>query len=99
MKCYVVNAIGFYSQQGTFITGGADGTMHIWDKDARSRICNFASVGIPITSLGFNHTGDILDYAVSYDWSKGHAFNKPQTVKKVMIHPVDKEEVQAKSKR
>jgi mRNA export factor len=98
-KCYAVNAIDFHPQQGTFVTGGADGAMHVWDKDAKNRISTFATVGTPITSLAFNHAGDMLAYAVSYDWSKGHAYNTPQTVKKVMIHPVTNEEVLARSKR
>ena len=98
-KCYAVNALAFHPEQGTFCTGGADGTMSIWDKDAKNRVTTFNSAGTPISSLAFNHTGDMLAYAVSYDWSKGYAYNTPQTVKKVMVHPVSKEEVQARNKR
>lgn len=35
---YAVNAIKFNPHFGTFVTGGADGTLHIWDKDSRQRL-------------------------------------------------------------
>lgn len=98
-NCYPVNAIAFHPGQGTLCTGGADGVITIWDMAARNRLGAFPSAGTPITSLAFNQTGEMLAYAVSYDWNKGYAFNTPQTVKKIMIHPVSPQEVKVKSTR
>jgi mRNA export factor len=35
---YAVNDISFHPVHGTFSTCGSDGTVHFWDKDARTRL-------------------------------------------------------------
>ncbi|KAF2204714.1 Poly(A)+ RNA export protein-like protein [Delitschia confertaspora ATCC 74209] len=91
-KVYSVNAISFHPQHGTFSTAGSDGTFHFWDKDAKHRLKGYPEAGGSITATGFNHTGNIFAYAVSYDWSKGYAFNNPQQPIKLKLHPIAPEE-------
>lgn len=85
---YSVNAISVHPEHGTFSTAGSDGTFHFWDKDAKHRLKGYSSVGGTISSSAFNRTGTIFAYAVSYDWSKGYAFNTPQYPNKAMLHGV-----------
>jgi len=90
---YSVNSISFHPQHGTFCTAGADGTFNFWDKDAKHRLKGFPETGQSITSTSFSHTGNIFAYACSYDWSKGYASHTPQSINKIMLHPVGEEEV------
>ncbi|TVY42723.1 Nucleoporin [Lachnellula subtilissima] len=83
-----VNAISFHPIHGTFSSAGSDGTFHFWDKDAHNRLKGYPSVGAPISATAFNTDGTVFAYAVSYDWHKGYAFNGPQHVNKIMLHPV-----------
>ncbi|KAI9734989.1 MAG: RNA export factor gle2 [Cirrosporium novae-zelandiae] len=92
-QVYSVNAISFHPVHGTFSTAGSDGTFHFWDKDAKHRLKGYPPVGGPISCTAFNRTGTIFAYGVSYDWSKGYSANNPQTPNKIMLHPVNQEEI------
>jgi mRNA export factor len=87
-----VNAISFHPVLGTFSTAGSDGTFHFWDKEAHQRLKAYHPVGCSITASKFNGDGNIFAYGVSYDWSKGHAYNTSQYPTKVMLHQVNGEE-------
>ncbi|CAD6589788.1 MAG: hypothetical protein TREMPRED_005516 [Tremellales sp. Tagirdzhanova-0007] len=111
---FAVNAITFHKTQGTFCTGGSDGSFTFWDGMARTKLKPFSAKelnngdpearppqwGIPIVSTSFNHTHEILAYALSYDWSKGHTGVPPagSNTTKVMLHPVKPDEVKKKDK-
>ncbi|TRM64431.1 WD40-repeat-containing domain protein [Schizophyllum amplum] len=96
---YSVNDISFHPVHGTFSTCGADGTIHFWDKDARTRLKSFDAQPGPITTTAFNRTGNIFAYAVSYDWSKGHSGNTPGHPNKIMLHACKDEEVKKRPKK
>ncbi|KDQ16126.1 hypothetical protein BOTBODRAFT_157397 [Botryobasidium botryosum FD-172 SS1] len=83
---FPVNSISFHKQEGTFVTAGGDGVMMSWDKDARARVQTFDRCAAPIACTAFNHTGTILAYAITYDWSSGHAGMTAGHVNKVMLH-------------
>jgi len=89
---FSVNAISFHPQHGTFSTAGSDGTFHFWDKDAKHRLKGYPEVGGTISATDFNSQGTIFAYAVSYDWSKGYAYNNQQLPNKIMLHPVQGDE-------
>lgn len=95
---YAVNAISFHPQHGTFSTAGSDGTFHFWDKDAKHRLKGYPEVGGTIAATEFNRSGNIFAYAVSYDWSKGYMYNNPQTLNKIMLHPVVGDECKPRPK-
>ena len=96
---FAVNAISFHPQHGTFSTAGSDGTFHFWDKDAKHRLKGYPEVGGTIAATDFNRNGSIFAYAVSYDWSKGYAFNTAQTPNKIMLHPVQGDECKPRPKQ
>lgn len=93
---YSVNSISFHPIHGTFCTAGADGSFNFWDKDAKHRLKGFPETGQSITSTSFSPNGNIFAYACSYDWSKGYASHTPQSVNKIMLHPVGEEECKPK---
>ncbi|KAH7913204.1 WD40-repeat-containing domain protein [Hygrophoropsis aurantiaca] len=90
---YAVNDISFHPVHGTFSTCGSDGTIHFWDKDARTRLKTFDAAPGPISATAFNRNGTIFAYAVSYDWSKGHSGMTPGHPNKLMLHACKDEEV------
>lgn len=57
----------------------------------------FDAIG-PITASGFNRTGSIFAYAVSYDWSKGHSGMTPGHPNKVMLYACKDDDVKKKKR-
>ncbi|KAF8896566.1 WD40-repeat-containing domain protein [Infundibulicybe gibba] len=96
---YAVNDISFHPVHGTFSTCGADGTIHFWDKDARTRLKTFDMAPGPIAATTFNRNGSIFAYAVSYDWSKGHSGMTPTHPNKLMLHACKEEEVRKRPRK
>ncbi|CAN6674695.1 mRNA export factor Gle2p [Trichomonascus vanleenenianus] len=95
---YPVNSINFHPEYGTFSTAGSDGIFNFWDKEAKCRLKGSKSVGGTISTTAFNRNGSIFAYAVSYDWSKGHQFNTQNYPNKIMLHPVQDEEIKSRKK-
>ncbi|KAF9484389.1 WD40 repeat-like protein [Pholiota conissans] len=96
---YAVNDISFHPVHGTFSTCGSDGTIHFWDKDARTRLKTFDAAQGSISTTAFNRSGSIFAYAVSYDWSKGHSGMTPGHPNKIMLHSCKDEEVRKRGAR
>ncbi|KAF5366977.1 hypothetical protein D9758_003962 [Tetrapyrgos nigripes] len=78
---------------------GSDGTIHFWDKDARTRLKTFEAAPGPISCTGFNRTGNIFAYAISYDWSKGHSGMTPGHPNKLMLHACKEEEIKKRPRK
>jgi mRNA export factor len=92
-KAYAVNDVSFHPMQtSVFTTCGSDGSLYIWDRDARSRLKSFPAAPGSISSTTFNRTGELLAYAISYDWSIGHTGMKPSHPNKLMIHKYNDKE-------
>ena len=70
---YSINDIAFNPVYGTFCTVGSDGIYSIWDKMKRSRLHERTEVNdnVPLTACDYNSTGNLLAFAVGYDWSRG----------------------------
>jgi mRNA export factor len=97
---YSVNAIDFH-HYNTFCTAGSDGTFCWWDKDARHRLAAFEKdkLRCPITVAKFNPMGNMMLYALSYDWSKGAEQNNPQLGNNIVYHPVVDDEIAPKDRK
>ncbi|KDR65382.1 hypothetical protein GALMADRAFT_232934 [Galerina marginata CBS 339.88] len=97
---YAVNDISFHPVHGTFrLAVRSDGTIHFWDKHARTRLKTFDAAPGPISATAFNRNGSIFAYAVSYDWSKGHPGMTPRMPNKIMLHSCKDEEVGRRAAR
>ncbi|KAI9142924.1 WD40-repeat-containing domain protein [Paraphysoderma sedebokerense] len=108
---YPINSISFHPIHGTFATCGGDGHFNFWDKDSKQRLKQYApatagsgptaaQTSIPISCSAFNRNGNIFAYAVSYDWSRGHEYNKPPFNAKnsIYLHASKKEDVEPRAK-
>ncbi|KAK1252859.1 hypothetical protein MKX08_004046 [Trichoderma sp. CBMAI-0020] len=99
-KVYAVNDVRFHPKhEMTFSTAGSDGTFHFWDRIAHQRLKGFPFVGGAITSTDFSHDGSLFAYAVGYDWSMGFAKSTPDYPTKLMLHPIEEDEVKPRGKR
>lgn len=99
IKVWTVNDVRFHPvYQKTFCTAGSDGTFHFWDRTAHQRLRGYPSVGGAINAVDFNHDGNLLAYAVGYDWSMGYMKNTPDYPIKLMLHPVAENEVKPRKK-
>lgn len=83
-----VNSISFHPQYGTFTTAGSDGCINFWDKSSKQRLDIISNLGEAVSCTAFSRTGNYFAYAISYDWSKGHEYYKPDGKNAIMIHPV-----------
>jgi len=93
-EVYAVNSISFHPKYGTFATCGSDGSWFFWDKDAKQRLKQYERNEQSITASGFNNTGNIFAYAVSYDWSRGAEFYDVKKGSQIFLHPTNDSEVQ-----
>jgi len=97
-QIFAVNAIDFHPVCGTFLTCGGDGTVGYWDKDNRQRLKEFNSCNNAVTCARFSAQGDMMAYAVGYDWAKGHQGHTANLPKGLFLHKVDPEKVKPKPK-
>ncbi len=68
---YPVNSIAFHPVHGTFATGGADGSVHVWDGERKKRVCSLRRYPSSIASLSFSPSGEHLAIAASYAYENG----------------------------
>jgi mRNA export factor len=69
-EAYSVNSICFHPR-GTFATAGADGSIAFWDYNAKQRLKEHAGLSDGIAAAAMSQSGDMLAYAVAYDWNMG----------------------------
>jgi mRNA export factor len=65
-----VNDVAFHPIHQTLCTVGSDGKYSYWDKDARTKLKGSDALPMPITKCHIHQAGNIMAYAIGYDWSK-----------------------------
>ncbi|KAI9499644.1 WD40-repeat-containing domain protein [Zychaea mexicana] len=101
-QVFAVNDISFHPTFGSFSTCGSDGTTSFWDKDSRQRLKLFSKVQCTVSCTAFNRNGNLLAYAVSYDWSQGYKKAPSPSgtnPNKIGLHAVIGDEAKTKKKR
>ncbi|XP_065842955.1 mRNA export factor-like [Oscarella lobularis] len=88
---YAVNDIAFHPVHGTLVTVGSDGKFSYWDKDQRTKLKTGDALPLPLVSCGFNFNGELLAYAASYDWSKGHEHFDPSKKNAILLRKCSEE--------
>lgn len=79
-----VHALAFHPK-GTFVTGGGDGYVCMWDGTTKKRLWRTSDLGNAVTSLDFSADGSKLAIAVSYAYDEGEkATASPQ----ILLHTV-----------
>lgn len=86
-----VNAIRFHQQSGAFCTASNDGMVHFWDKDRRDRapMRRFQKMGQAVCDVDFSSDGNMLAYAVGYDWIQGSAGRSNMESTYVVLHSIE----------
>ena len=97
-----INVMKFFPT-GTFMTAGADGVYIMWDKDQKSRLQKpNPAAHLPITAATFNSSGNILAYALGYDWGQGHEYfdpNNQQHKPQIMLHRLNEADYQRRNNK
>jgi len=94
---FPVNCSAFHPTFGTFVTGGCDGLVNVWDGNNKKRICQFPQFNTSIASVDFNLDGRLLAIAVSYTWEQGEKADAPPD--QICIRNIREYEVQPKKKK
>jgi len=93
---YPVNCASYHPIYGTFVTGGCDGLVNVWDGANKKRICQFPQFATSIASVDFNRDGRMLAIGVSYTWEQGEKPDVPPD--QICIRNVRESEIQPKKK-
>ncbi|KAI6525381.1 hypothetical protein MCOR05_009462 [Pyricularia oryzae] len=94
VKVWTINDVCFNPRDSDVLsTAASDGTFVFWDIARRLRLCTFPALQGAITATSFSPDGRVFAYAVGYDWSRGYAHNHPEYPTKLMLHPVEVEEL------
>lgn len=91
ISIHAINSISFHpkhGQNGVMASAGNDGVINFWNIADRERLMFYPNPGNTISSTAFNQSGNILAYAVSYDWSRGFDVAAAQQPNRIMLHAV-----------
>jgi len=94
---FPVNTLAFHPIHGTFLTGGCDGYVNVWDGENKKRICQFPLYPTSIASCDFSFDGNFLAVASSYTWEQGDVRNTPPN--QIFIRHIQDVEVRPKKRR
>ncbi|KAJ1735236.1 mitotic spindle checkpoint protein Bub3 [Coemansia biformis] len=93
---YPVNAVAFHPVQHTFVTGGSDGAVSLWDPDNKKRLKQYQGYPTSIAALDFNASGRALAIASSYVYDEGERDHPPDSI---WIKPISETEARPKRPR
>lgn len=68
---YPVNALAFHPAYGTFASGGGDGTVALWDAEAKRRMKQYQKFPDSVAALAFSADGRHLAVGVSPGFETG----------------------------
>ena len=68
---YPVNALTFHPVYGTFVSGGGDGVVAIWDAIAKRRIRIYPKYASSVAAMSFSQDGKLLAVAISPGFEDG----------------------------
>ncbi|KAJ1994372.1 mitotic spindle checkpoint protein Bub3 [Coemansia spiralis] len=93
---YPVNAIAFHPVHHTFVTGGSDGVVSLWDPEHKKRLKQYQGYASSVASLDLNASGSILAVASSYTYDEGEKNHPPDSI---WIRSISENEAKPKSKK
>ncbi|KAI8322433.1 WD40 repeat-like protein [Martensiomyces pterosporus] len=93
---YPVNAVAFHPVHQTFVTGGSDAMVSLWDPDNKKRLKQYHKYPASVASLDFNASGNTLAVAASYTYDEGEKDHPPDSI---WIKSVSESETKPKAKK
>jgi len=88
---FPVHSIGFNPKKRySLFTAGGEGSIHFWDSQRKDRLKTLSFNGVPVTKAKLNPDGNLLAYALGYDWAKGiegeHSYKNSIAVHKTQLN-------------
>ena len=68
---FPVNALAFHPRYGTFASGGGDGTVALWDAEAKRRMKQYQKIPNSVWALSFSQNGRYLAMGVAPGFETG----------------------------
>ena len=82
-----VHSIGFHPNSKSFVyTAGGDGVLNFWDHEAKNKIKTFSFKGVPVNRVKISDDGQLIAYALGYDWQKGIWGMDPSMKPRICVH-------------
>lgn len=95
---YPVHSIGFHPNSRGFVyTAGGDGVINFWDQDAKNKIKSFNFKGSPVNRVRISDDGQLMVYALGYDWQKGIWGLDPNMKPRIFVHGITENELKYNS--
>lgn len=87
--------LAFHPLHGTFVSGGCDGVVNVWDGANKKRLSQWTGYPTSIASLSFSPDGQRVAIASSYTYEEG---NRPAARDEIYVRDVSARDVVPKSK-
>ncbi|OMH85504.1 Mitotic checkpoint protein [Zancudomyces culisetae] len=92
---YPVNDMAFHPVHHTFVTGGSDGVVNLWDPVNKKRLKQYLGYPAGVSALDFNCSGNLLAIGSSYTFDQGDVEHLPD---EVYIKEISESDVKPKPK-
>lgn len=93
---YPVNALAFHPVYGTFASGGGDGTVALWDAEAKRRMRQYQKFPEAVAALGFSGDGRYLAIGVCPGFETGMEDYSGEGRTKIFIRELGETEAKGK---
>ncbi|KAG5951232.1 hypothetical protein E4U53_003513 [Claviceps sorghi] len=93
---YPVNALTFHPVHGTFASGGGDGTVALWDAEAKRRLKQYQKFPNSVASLAFSSDGRYLAIGVCPGFETGQQDYSGVGATAVLIRELGENEAKGK---
>jgi cell cycle arrest protein BUB3 len=96
---YPVNALAFHPVYGTFASGGGDGTVALWDAEAKRRMRQYQKFPDSVAALAFSSDGKYLAIGVCPGFETGMEDYTGEGRTKVFIRELGETEAKGKGSK
>jgi cell cycle arrest protein BUB3 len=93
---YPVNALAFHPVYGTFASGGGDGTVALWDAEAKRRMKQYQKFPNSVAALAFSYDGKYLAVGVCPGFETGQEDYSGEGQTKIFIRELSETEAKGK---
>ena len=93
---YPVNALAFHPRYGTFASGGGDGTVALWDAEAKRRMRQYQKFPEAVAALAFSGDGKYLAIGVCPGFETGMEDYSGEGRTKVFVRELGETEAKGK---
>ncbi|KAG5938843.1 hypothetical protein E4U60_001169 [Claviceps pazoutovae] len=93
---YPVNALAFHPVHGTFASGGGDGTVALWDAEAKRRLKQYQKFPNSVAALAFSNDGKYLAIGVCPGFETGQKEYSGAGTTAILIRELGENEAKGK---